>query len=60
MRSASWLKLKRSGRGWVLELKDGKTIKTEVLVNADKSGKASEALQIAVDKTPGAVATVQL
>jgi hypothetical protein len=51
MRSAPWLKLKRSGRGWVLELKDRKIIKAGILVNADKSGKANEALQIAVDKT---------
>ncbi|HMI04924.1 MAG TPA: hypothetical protein VK541_20725 [Pedobacter sp.] len=51
MRNASWLKFKRSGRGWVMELKDGKTIKAEILVNADKSGKAGETLQMVTAKT---------
>jgi hypothetical protein len=44
MRNASWQKFKRSGNGWNIELADGKTIKAEVLVNADKSGKVDAAL----------------
>lgn len=46
IRNASWLKFKRSGSGWTMEMKDGKTIKAEVLVNADKSGKVVADLQL--------------
>lgn len=46
IRNASWVKFKRSGNGWAMELKDGKKIKAEVLVYADKSGKADQALEI--------------
>jgi hypothetical protein len=53
IRNSSWIKFKRSGSGWVMELKDGKTIKAGVLVNADKSGKADEALQIPKAKATG-------
>lgn len=52
MRNASWVKFKRSGNGWAMELKDGKKIKAEVLVNADKSGKVDEDLQLSRVKTP--------
>ncbi len=45
-KSASWTKFKRSGSGWLVELKDGRTIKAKVLVDADKSGKLKEALQL--------------
>lgn len=50
IRNAVWQKLKRSGSGWVTELNDGKTVKAEVLVNADQSGKVAAALQL--PKTP--------
>lgn len=41
-----WLKLKRSGKGWSVQLSDGKVIKAAVLVNADHTGKVNEALQL--------------
>ncbi|MGY4383322.1 hypothetical protein ACVWYN_000341 [Pedobacter sp. UYP24] len=44
-KNASWTKFKRSGGGWVVELKDGKAIKAKILVDADQSGKLKEALQ---------------
>jgi len=44
IRNGNWLKLKRSGSGWSLELKDKRTIKAQVMVNADKSGKTDAAL----------------
>lgn len=47
IRNVSWQKFKRSGSGWAAELKNGKTIKAEVLVNADKSGKLDAALLLA-------------
>jgi len=50
MRNATWLKIKRSGSGWVMELKDGKKIKAGVLVNADKSEKAGRELGIPDEK----------
>ncbi|MHA4893817.1 hypothetical protein ACXZ1K_03620 [Pedobacter sp. PWIIR3] len=46
IKSASWTKFKRSGSGWVVELKDGKTVKAKVLIDADESGKLKESLQI--------------
>jgi hypothetical protein len=46
IRNASWVKFKRSGNGWAMEFKDGKKIKAEVLVNADKSGRVEQALEI--------------
>jgi hypothetical protein len=46
IRNVSWVKFKRSGKGWAMELKDGKKIKAEVLVNADKSGKVDASLEM--------------
>lgn len=46
IKNAVWTKFKRSGSGWVVELKDGKTIKAKVLVDADLPGKVKDALQI--------------
>ncbi|HKG06188.1 MAG TPA: hypothetical protein VKB19_07020 [Pedobacter sp.] len=46
IRSMSWVKLRRSGSGWNLALKDGRTIKAEVLVNADRSGKIDKELSL--------------
>lgn len=46
IKSASWKKFKRSGSGWAVELTSGKTIKSVVLVDADRSGKLKSALQI--------------
>ncbi|MES2829070.1 MAG: hypothetical protein V4687_12980 [Bacteroidota bacterium] len=45
IKAGIWTKFKRSGSGWGVELKDGKTIKAKVLVDADLSGKLTEALQ---------------
>lgn len=50
MRNATWLKIKRSGSGWVMELKDGKKIKAGVLVNVDKSEKVGRELGIPDEK----------
>jgi hypothetical protein len=46
IKSASWSKFKRSGSGWVVELSNKSTIKAEVLVDADHSGKLKQALAI--------------
>jgi hypothetical protein len=53
IRNASWVKFKRAGNGWSMELKDGKKIKAEVLVNADKSGKVDQTLEISKSKAAG-------
>ena len=45
IKSASWTKFKRSGGGWVVELSQKNSIKAEVLVDADHSGKLKPALQ---------------
>ncbi|RZL14362.1 MAG: hypothetical protein EOO89_16215, partial [Pedobacter sp.] len=45
IKSATWTKFKRSGGGWVVELSKKNSIKAEVLVNADHSGKLKQALQ---------------
>ena len=47
IKNASWNKFKRSGGGWVVELTNKSTLKAEVLVDADRSGKVKQALQIA-------------
>ncbi|MEJ7556961.1 MAG: hypothetical protein WKF66_01555 [Pedobacter sp.] len=46
IKSATWSKFKRSGGGWVVELSNKSSIKAEVLVDADRSGKLKQALQI--------------
>jgi hypothetical protein len=46
IKSANWSKLKRSGSGWVVDLSEKSSIKAEVLVDADHSGKLKQALQI--------------
>ena len=46
IKSATWSKLKRSGGGWVVELSNKSSIKAEVLIDADHSGKLKQALQI--------------
>ena len=46
LKSVTWTKFKRSGGGWVVELSDKKSIKAEVLVDADQSGKLKQSLQI--------------
>lgn len=48
----SWSKLKRSGRGWSVKLNDGRTIKADVLVNADGTGKVNEMLALPQIKEP--------
>lgn len=46
IKSASWLKLKRAGSGWSLELNDGRKIRAQVLVNAERSGTVNTALML--------------
>ena len=46
IKNASWTKFKRSGGGWVVELSAKNSIKAEVLVDADHSGKLKQALQL--------------
>ncbi|TKC04971.1 hypothetical protein [Pedobacter frigoris] len=46
IRGAGLLKIKRSGSGWNIELTGGKIIKAGVLVNADRTGTVSNALQL--------------
>lgn len=48
----SWSKLKRSGRGWSVKMNDGRTIKAEVLINADGSGKVNDMLGLSKIKEP--------
>ncbi len=44
MRSIKWSRIKRSGNNWNVLLADGRTIKAEVLVNADVTGVVNKAL----------------
>lgn len=44
LRKKNWSKLKRSGRGWTVELSDGQTIKAEMLVYAGAVGKLNDLL----------------
>jgi hypothetical protein len=44
IRSVKWSRIKRSGNNWNVLLADGRTIKAEVMVNADATGNVSEAL----------------
>jgi len=46
IKNASWIKLKRSGSGWSVQLSDGRTVKATALINADRSGKVSEAILV--------------
>jgi len=46
IKGTGWIKLKRSGSGWNMELKDGRKLKAEVLVNADGSGKIDKELNL--------------
>nr|WP_068889727.1 hypothetical protein [Pedobacter panaciterrae] len=46
IKNASWLKLKRSGSGWSVQLSDGKTVKAIALVNADRTGKVNAAIPV--------------
>lgn len=46
IRNIKWSRIKRSGNNWNVLLADGRTIKAEVLVNADGSGKVNDALAL--------------
>jgi len=46
IKNVSWIKLKRSGSGWSVQLSDGRTVKATALINADRSGKVSEAILV--------------
>jgi hypothetical protein len=46
IKGATWSKFKRSGGGWVVELSNKSSIKAEILVDADHSGKLKQALQL--------------
>lgn len=47
MRNTKWSRIKRAGKNWNVLLADGRTIKAEVLVNADASGNVDAAIPIA-------------
>lgn len=44
IRGLKWSRIKRAGNNWNVLLADGKTIKAEVLVNADETGNVSNAI----------------
>lgn len=44
IRNIKWSRIKRSGNNWNVLLADGRTIKAEVLVNADATGNVNSAL----------------
>ncbi|SMC74889.1 Rossmann-fold NAD(P)-binding domain-containing protein [Pedobacter nyackensis] len=46
LRNVKWARIKRSGRNWNVQLADGRTIKAEVLVNADGTGIVNEVLEL--------------
>lgn len=46
-RSIKWSRIKRAGNNWNVLLEDGRTIKAEVLVNADGTGNVNNALGLA-------------
>lgn len=46
LKNVKWARIKRSGSNWNVQLADGRTIKAEVLVNADGTGKVNEALEL--------------
>ncbi|SMC69271.1 hypothetical protein [Pedobacter africanus] len=48
IRNIKWSRIKRSGNNWNVLLADGRTIKPEVLVNADGSGNVDGAIPLAV------------
>ncbi|RZM30035.1 MAG: hypothetical protein EOO88_02550 [Pedobacter sp.] len=50
IRSATWTKLKRAGSGWSLELSDGRKIRAQVLVNAERSGSVNTSLMLQAKK----------
>lgn len=46
LKNTNWLKLKKSGSGWSVQLSDGKTIKAITLINADRTGKVNPIAQV--------------
>ena len=46
IKGISWSRLKRAGSGWSLELSDGRKIKSQVLVNAERSGNVNTTLLV--------------
>jgi hypothetical protein len=46
IKNANWIKLKKSGSGWSVQLSDGRTVKAVALVNADKTGKVNAAIAL--------------
>lgn len=48
IRRVEWQRMKRSGSGWSMELKDGRTIRAEIFVNADRTGRVASALALPV------------
>lgn len=51
IRSIKWSRIKRSGNNWNVLLEDGRTIKAEVMVDADASGNVSDALGLSARDT---------
>ncbi len=52
IRSIKWSRIKRTGNNWNVLLEDGRTIKAEVLVNADGSGNLNGALALSTPSKP--------
>jgi hypothetical protein len=46
LRNVKWARIKRSGSHWNVQLADGRTIKAEVLVNADGTDVVNEVLEL--------------
>ncbi|ETZ19366.1 hypothetical protein [Pedobacter sp. V48] len=46
IKNANWIKLKRSGSGWSVQLSDGRTVKAIAMVNADRTGKVNAAIPL--------------
>ncbi|TDQ09599.1 hypothetical protein [Pedobacter metabolipauper] len=46
IKNTPFTKLKRSGSGWSVQLSNGKSIKAQVLIHADRSGSVDAALQL--------------
>jgi len=53
MRNTSWQKVEKSGKGWDIKLKDGKTIKVNVAIDATPNGALASKAGIPFDQATG-------
>jgi len=53
MRNTTWQKIEKSGKGWDVKLKDGKTIKVNVVVDATANGALAAKAGIPFDQATG-------